>query len=122
MSTGAIHPAIDISSIAQERNQILRAVVEASPVSIIVIDPGGIVRLWNPAAERLFGWNAAEVTGRPLPIVPTEKLTESRSVRDAIARGESVFQVEDGKSAARGSPFSPERRVRLTTIDPRSPD
>lgn len=43
-----------------------RALVEASPVPIITTD-GGLITAWNRAAERIFGWKAAEVLGRPMP-------------------------------------------------------
>lgn len=49
-----------------------RAVVEAAPVAIYVVDLLGIVRFWNPEAERLFLWRAEEVLGRPIPNVPPE--------------------------------------------------
>jgi PAS domain S-box-containing protein len=51
----------------RETTQTLQALVHAAPVAIHTTDLDGKVRLWNPAAERLFGWAAAEVLGRPLP-------------------------------------------------------
>jgi PAS domain S-box-containing protein len=35
-------------------------------VAVIGTDLAGIVGLWNPAAERLYGWSRAEVIGRPI--------------------------------------------------------
>ena len=45
----------------------LRALVDASPVAIIELDRTGVIREWNLAAQRLLGWPADEVVGRPLP-------------------------------------------------------
>ncbi|WP_193771233.1 PAS domain-containing hybrid sensor histidine kinase/response regulator, partial [Candidatus Magnetaquicoccus inordinatus] len=42
----------------------IRAIVEKAVNSIIAIDIHGIVQLFNPAAERLFGYTAAEVIGQ----------------------------------------------------------
>jgi len=50
----------------------LAALFEASPVSIIAFDQNGIVLSWNAAAERIFGWRAAEVIGRKSPTVPAD--------------------------------------------------
>jgi two-component system CheB/CheR fusion protein len=58
----------------QELNQTLQALIRACPLAIMVLEPAdGSVRLWNPAAERIFGWAEAEVLGRPLPAVPEER-------------------------------------------------
>ncbi len=57
----------------RETNYMLRAVVETSPLAIITLDREGHVRFWNVGAERLFGWSAEEVMGRPLPIVPDDE-------------------------------------------------
>jgi PAS domain S-box-containing protein len=48
---------------------LLRSVVEGSGVAVISTDPGGVVRIFNPAAERLLGYSAAEVIGRRNPTV-----------------------------------------------------
>ena len=64
----------------------LHALVEASPQAIVGIDRDGIVTSWHGGAERMFGWSAAEVLGRPLPVVPPERETEYRGlVRDVLA-------------------------------------
>jgi PAS domain S-box-containing protein len=58
-------------------NQTLRALIQACPLAIMVLRPeDGSVQLWNPAAERIFGWAEGEVLGRPAPIVPPEKWEE----------------------------------------------
>ncbi len=44
-----------------------RAVIDASADGIAVLDRDGLVRQWNPAAHRLTGVSAREVTGRPPP-------------------------------------------------------
>jgi PAS domain S-box-containing protein len=71
-----------------------RKLLEVSPVPIAVIEPDTTVRLWNQAAERLFGWTAEEVVGRPIPIVPSDEGDELRDARDAIVRGESLAGLE----------------------------
>src|SRR4029079_8870424 len=38
--------------------------------AVVGVDLDGLVCVWNQAAEALFGWPAAEVIGRVLPIVP----------------------------------------------------
>ena len=43
-----------------------RTIFTAAPDAVIVIDEKGNIRNWNPRAEALFGWPAAEVIGRPL--------------------------------------------------------
>ena len=54
----------------RESNQTLEAVVEAAPLAIWVANADGTVRMWNPAAERIFGWRRDEVIGRRRPSLP----------------------------------------------------
>lgn len=63
-----------------ESSETLRAVIEASPVAVNVIAPDGSVRLWNPAAEQIFGWKAEEVVGHPPPFIPEEKQKEFEAI------------------------------------------
>lgn len=54
----------------QRSTQTLSALVQASPVAIVAVDRDRNVTIWNPAAERVFGWKESEVLGRPFPIIP----------------------------------------------------
>lgn len=48
----------------RETSQTLMALVQESPLAIMVLDVEGKVTLWNPAAEKTLGWAAEEITGR----------------------------------------------------------
>ncbi len=50
----------------------LATLIEVVPIPIVALDLDSRVTLWNPAAERVFGWTAAEVIGERNPIVPPE--------------------------------------------------
>ena len=62
--------------------EFVRAVVESSPVAIIALDLDYRVVEWNRAAERLFGWTAAEIIGQPYPLTPAEQLEEREQLRE----------------------------------------
>jgi len=50
--------------------------------------------MWNPAAERIFGWSEQEVLGRPYPLVPEEKLDEFRLNLERSLRGQALTGLE----------------------------
>lgn len=75
-------------------NQALRALVEASPLAIMVVDRDGTVRVWSPAAERIFGWSRREVLGRVLPIFPADGEAERESNFRAAFEGQPLSGVE----------------------------
>jgi PAS domain S-box-containing protein len=83
-----------VEQVLRERDVMLRALVAASPLPIVVIDADGTVRLWTPAAQRVFGWAELEVTGQQLPMVPSDRLEECARIRDTVMTGETVFGVE----------------------------
>lgn len=73
---------------------LLQAVVDASPLAILTLDLEGIVRCWNPAAERLFGWSAAEAIGRPPVFVPASKQQEFATAFARARQGEAITGLE----------------------------
>jgi PAS domain S-box-containing protein len=77
-----------------EANQALRALIEATPLAVVAMDTAGAVTLWNPGAERLFGWRAEEAIGRLSPIIPPDKWAEFTALRDRAYRGEIVTGVD----------------------------
>lgn len=50
------------------------AMLEAIGDALIVSDAEGKVIVWNPAAERLFGWSAAEAIGQRMDMIIPERL------------------------------------------------
>ena len=63
------------------------AILRASPLAIVAVDPQQIVTLWNPAAEKLFGWQETEVLGRECPpFVPDDRRQELLVVGGADIR------------------------------------
>jgi PAS domain S-box-containing protein len=52
-------------------SDILSAIVRSSPVATQAFDLDRNVTIWNPASEKIFGWSADEVVGRPMPLAMT---------------------------------------------------
>jgi len=67
-----------------------RAVIDSAPDAIVAFDTERTVLLWNPAAERLFGWSAAEVVGRKPPFITDELKAEHNAVLERARAGGSV--------------------------------
>jgi PAS domain S-box-containing protein len=83
----------------------LQALIEASPLAIAALDPEGNVTMWNPAAERMTGWNEQEAMGRSLPIVPEEKKREFHALLARAVGGEPLSGVEVRRQRKDGSPI-----------------
>jgi PAS domain S-box-containing protein len=86
-------------------NQTLQAVLESSPVAVIALDLDRKVTMWPPAAERLFGWSAAEVLGREAPFTPPEHEEVARGYAARAARGEELMDVEWPAARKDGRPL-----------------
>jgi PAS domain S-box-containing protein len=73
----------------------LAAVVESSDDAIISKDLNGIIQTWNPGAERIFGYSAAEMIGTSiLRLIPTELRGEETTILDRQRRGERIDHYE----------------------------
>jgi two-component system, LuxR family, sensor kinase FixL len=57
---------------SRRREDRLRAVLETAVDAVITIDRAGLVESFNPAAERMFGYAAAEVVGRNVRLLMPE--------------------------------------------------
>ncbi|GIH24951.1 hypothetical protein Aph01nite_32610 [Acrocarpospora phusangensis] len=73
-----------------EEDGLAKAVVAAAANAIVALDRDLSVLSWNPAAERLFGWPAAELLGRRAPLVPSELMAEHNAVLERVRNGGHV--------------------------------
>lgn len=84
---------------AQERSEEtqarLAAIVTSSDDAVIGGTLDGIVTDWNPAAERLYGYAAAEAIGAPLAmLIPPERVGEIDAILERVRRGERMPEIE----------------------------
>jgi PAS domain S-box-containing protein len=78
-----------------ERERLFSAVVESSNDAVITELLDGTITGWNGAAERLFGFTAAEAIGENLNIIiPPDRRAEASNVVERISRGEPVGLYE----------------------------
>jgi PAS domain S-box-containing protein len=85
----------------------LAAVVESSFDAIIGRDTAGAVTSWNRAAERMFGYTAAEIRGADYltTVVPPETHAEFRDVRRRMDLGEQIPPFETVRFRKDGTRF-----------------
>jgi PAS domain S-box-containing protein len=84
-------------------SSLLSAIVESSDDAIISKDFNGIIRSWNSGAERIFGYSASEVIGRPITIIiPQDRMEEEMGILSRLRRGERVEHFETQRRAKDG--------------------
>ena len=70
--------------------QLIDGLLDAIDSAVIVVDPDGVVELWNDAAERLYGWSAAEAVGTSLAdlIVPISQSDVGHEIAASLRNGD----------------------------------
>ena len=75
--------------------QRLAALVRHSPDAIFATDRRGRITAWNPGAERLYGWGAADAIGGPVErIVPPGREGEAAALRRRVFSGGTIEELE----------------------------
>jgi len=108
---------------AQEARAQLAAIVECSDDAIISKDLDGIIRTWNGGAQRLLGYRAEEIIGRPITLLlPPERQEEEAEILQRLQRGEYVEHFEtvrvakDGRRVEVSASISPLRAADGTMV------
>jgi PAS domain S-box-containing protein len=79
----------------QHEEEQLQALIDSSPLALVEFGLDTRIRLWNPAAERIFGWSREEMLGRgDLPMAPPAKRAESEELFARVSAGEWVNDYE----------------------------
>lgn len=103
---GAVTVLVDITDRkrTEEIAQHLAALVESSDDAIISKDLNGVITSWNSAAERLFGYRADEMIGKPVTtLMPPDKVEEETLILARIRRGERIDHYETVRQRKDGS-------------------
>ncbi len=75
--------------------RLLAAIVASSDDAIIGKDPAGLVTSWNAAAERMFGYSAEEMIGRPIAVLAVDgRADEMPAILRRVMGGERVDHFE----------------------------
>ena len=87
------------------RERLFSAAVESSNDAVITESLDGTITGWNPAAERLFGYTAAEAVGRHISLlVPSERSSETDDALRRIGAGETIANNETVRLRKDGTP------------------
>jgi PAS domain S-box-containing protein len=88
---------------AERISRFLASIVESSDDVIIGKDIGGVITSWNRAAERLFGYPAAEAIGRPVAILaPPDRADEMPAILARLQQGEQIEHFDTVRRAKNG--------------------
>ncbi|MEO2034538.1 MAG: PAS domain S-box protein [Planctomycetaceae bacterium] len=98
---------------SEQRN---RVAVDMTSEAIVGLNVDGMVQSWNPAAERLFGYRAQDISGNSiLSLVPPERRQQMKSVYSTIRNATSVVNCETQKLTRDGQLLDVVLNVRPVT-------
>jgi PAS domain S-box-containing protein len=84
----------------------LAAIVASSDDAIISKNLEGVVESWNDAAQRMFGYTAAEMVGRSITVLfPPDRMDEEPQILERLKRGERVDHFETTRLRKDGTPL-----------------
>ena len=84
-------------------NHTLQSLIAASPRAIFTLDLDEKVKIWNPAAERMFGWQEAEVLGQSNPVIDLAAVSQYQTLRQKILQGITPPSLEIRRQKKDGS-------------------
>ena len=95
--SGLVIALVDISELekTEAKARHLAAIVESSSDAIIGMGAEGVITSWNPAASRVFGYEAGEIVGRPMStIIPEERMGEAAHLLERLKNEQPIEPME----------------------------
>jgi PAS domain S-box-containing protein len=108
-SETTISPALTAEPLPPAKEELLAhllSIAHASEDALTSTTLDGTIVVWNPGAERLFGYSAVEAVGRPLSLlVPPDRLGELAAMLNKLGMGECVVHYETVRMHKDGTPI-----------------
>jgi PAS domain S-box-containing protein len=111
--SAAMQKRLTLEAALRETSETLRAILDSSPLPILVVDRQRRVLFLSRAAEQLFGYTAEDIQGKRLPILSADE--SNRTVVPRVLAGESIAiqelscQTKDGHVLKVRAHFAPIR-------------
>jgi PAS domain S-box-containing protein len=99
------HTAADITEVkrAEDIRFAYSSIVESSDDVIIAKNLGGVISVWNPAAQRMFGYTEQEAIGQPITIIiPPNLHDEENDILRRLRAGERIEHHETRRVSKAG--------------------
>ena len=78
----------------RQTDDMLRAVVDASPVAIITLSLDYQVLTWNKTAEEIYGWKSFEILHQPLPVIPEKYQNAFNGCVERVLQNQNLKNLE----------------------------
>jgi len=104
--TAAAEKQLVLEERFRQTSETLKAILDSSPLPIVVVDRHRRVLFWSRAAEQLFGYTAAELMGQRSPIVPPDQSSEGKALMPRVLAGASIVEQELPSHTKDGRPIN----------------
>lgn len=100
----AVTRDIDDRKQSEESRALLASIVQSSSDAIISKTLDGTITMWNPGAEKLYGYTREEMIGKNISrIIPPARQKELESILASVSRGQTVNHFETHRIRRNGS-------------------
>jgi PAS domain S-box-containing protein len=86
-----------------QTKEYMESLIDNSADAIVTSDTEGLIKSWNQAAEKIYGYRGSEVIGKYLPFVPESLVEKENKNIQKIKRGEVLKNVETFRQRKDGS-------------------
>jgi PAS domain S-box-containing protein len=92
----------------EREHELLSAIIDSSEDAIFSKTPQGVITTWNPGAEKLYGFTAAEACGRSIDelIIPEHLPGDEMGVIRQVLSGQPVKHYETERRRKDGTPVT----------------
>ncbi|GEM_PF-3379796 len=79
-----------VEAALQHHARLMSKTLDATPMAIVHLGPGGEVLVWNRGAEAIFGYTALQLIGKPFPVLTETERNDLDALFALMKRGEEM--------------------------------